>query len=339
MIHHKKLILTTCLCLILLLHTQIGTSAYLISQHSSVLSSDSSHREYSILKTTLSLGSLERWFTSQPAIEFASAIDTSMTIKFVDGTYVVFLDYHPQISTNTNRCTTHRSPLTEIRTSEDNMTALLLNPSAYLYGDRHCTQIGNTLHAAGYATSYLSDNQVTLSVIKNNLTAAILYLNTHAGYWDIDGDHTPDAVVIATGEPWTATTPDDYAFEYTNHMIIKGLVGDDAFIAFTPALIEYYYEEDDCANALIYMATCHAAYDSSMADAFLSAGASTYLSWTRGTISWTNSLTSQLMFLLLSRGLSIQQICSIIGPGGLLNFLLLSRLTYYGDGTYTLPTA
>jgi len=213
-------------------------------------------------------------------------------------------------------------------------TALILNPSEYLYGKLHCQLIINNLHTNGYQVTYLSNEAVDLSFIKTNLAAEIVYINTHAGYFDIDGDNISETVVIATGELWTEETPQKYQFEYENDMIVEGSVGDKSFIAFTPALIEYYYDTGDFPDSLIYMATCFASYDDSMAQVFLDKGASAYMGWNQNTVFWTNSLTSIKAFRLFLYGYTVEQVCNLIRSGGIINFFLQSKLTYYGDGTH-----
>jgi hypothetical protein len=218
--------------------------------------------------------------------------------------------------------------------NSEGYTALILNPSENIYGNRHCLKIINRLIKCGYNILYLSDENVDLSFIKSNLTEEIIYFNTHAGYWDLDGDNISDTVVISTGEHWTNETPQKYQFEYENKMIIEGHVGDKTFVAFTPALIEYYYNPEDFPNSLIYMATCYASYDNSMAKVFLDKGASAYIGWNQNTVFWTNSLSSVRAFRLFSYGLKVKQVCNLIRSGGILNFFLQSKLTYYGDGNH-----
>jgi hypothetical protein len=159
-------------------------------------------------------------------------------------------------------------------------------------------------------------------------------MNTHAGYWDIDGDSIPETVVIGIGEYWTDDTPEKYKFEYENKMIVEGIVAGNRYIAFTPTLIDFFYDSEDFPNSLILMATCYACYDDSMAQVFLKKGAEAYMGWTQNTVFWTNSLTSVRAFKLLLFGFSVKWVCNIIRSGSIMNFLLLSKLTYYGNGNY-----
>ena len=173
--------------------------------------------------------------------------------------------------------------------------------------------------------------------LRHNLSADIVYMNTHAGYFDINGDQQADAVVIATGENWTNKTEQKYAFEYEHNFIVKGMIGNQAVIAFTPAFIDYYYSEGDLTDSLIFMATCYAIYDTSMAKPFLAAGASAYMGWSQNTVFWTNSRISVSAFRLLSYGLTVQQVCRCIRSGGFYNWLFHSQLLYAGDGSHRIP--
>ena len=280
------------------------------------------------------LNTLQHWYQSHPQIEFASLIHTTLTIKFIDGTYILLLNPIPPTNPNT-----HHSddiiPNQSLTIHEH--TATLLNPAESYYGYRYCKRIINRLLTKGYNIIYQANEAVNLRYIEQNLSADILYMNTHAGYWDIDGDQHPDAVVIGTGEHWTNETPQHYQFEYENQMIVQGMVGENSYIAFTPALIDYFYSPGDFPNSLIYMATCHATYDDSMANSFLNAGASVYLGWTQNTVFWTNSITSVLSFRLFIHGFTVKQVCRLIRSGGFYNFILQSKLTYYGDGNHRIP--
>jgi hypothetical protein len=215
-------------------------------------------------------------------------------------------------------------------------TALILNPSAYVYGDIHCLLIKHSLEQLGYTVVYKTNEAVDVSFTKYNLTTDIIYINTHAGYWDINGDHIPDTVVIATGEYWTNETEHLYSFDINNTYIVKGMVGQQAFVCFTPAFIDYYYNNISFPNTLIYMATCDATYDDSMAASFLSHGAGAYIGWSGSTVFWTNSITSVNAFRDFKQGWTVQQVCTHICYGGLYNRILRSKLTYYGDGELTL---
>lgn len=278
------------------------------------------------------LDTLEAWYTLHPLITFASRIKTSMTVKFIDDSYTILLDLN--LRTPPPKTESLSPYIHESYGYHSNNTAVLLNSAEHMYGHRQCEKIIATLLRHDYSIEYLANQAVDLSYLKNNLTAGIVYMNTHAGFFDVDGDHQAESVVIATGEFWTNETEEKYAFDYGNKFIVKGMVGDQTFVAFTPAFIEYYYPEGRLTQSLVFMATCYAMYDTSMAEKFLTAGAKVYIGWSGNTVFWTNSKVSVSAFHLLSVGFSVQQVCKLIRSGGLYNWLLHSRLIYHGDGTY-----
>ena len=282
------------------------------------------------------LNELEAWFNHHPLITFATRIGTSMTLKFIDDVYIILMDLDLFILQPAVVTDSFHSFIDE-RYGSGNHKAVLLNAAEFMYGHRQCKKIIATLLRLDYSIEYIANHAVDLHYMKNNLSVDIVYMNTHAGFFDVDGDHEADSVVIATGEYWTNETEETYAFDYENKFIVKGMVGDQAFIALTPAFIEYYYSEAGLPSSLVFMATCYASYDSSMAEQFLQVGAAVYMGWSQNTVFWTNSRTSVTAFHLLSYGLSVQQVCRLIRSGGFYNWLLHSKLTYYGDGTYRLP--
>jgi hypothetical protein len=278
---------------------------------------------------------LETWLNLHPLIEYASLIGSSITVKFIDGSYVVLMDplYEKQgfIGDVLNPSYQERY------TGGTNKTAIILNPAESMYGHYQCQRIINTLLNLDYSIEYLANQAVDVTYVKNNLSADVIYMNTHAGYFDVDGDHQTDAVVIATGELWTNETEQKYAYEYQNHLIVKGMVGNQGFVAFTPSFIKEYYTQKQFPDSLVVMATCYALYNPSMAQEFLDAGARVYMGWSQNTVFWTNSKTSAQVFRFLSYGLTVQQVCRLIRSGGFYNWLFHSKLIYIGDGTYQLP--
>jgi len=284
---------------------------------------------------SMRLGALVAWYTMHPFIDYASLIESSITVKFIDGSYVVLLD---PFFENQGFTRDIRNPFIHERyMGQTNKTAVILNPAESMYGHYQCQRIITILLNHDYSIEYLANQAVDLSFIKNNLSAALIYMNTHAGYFDVDGDLQADAVVIATGELWTNDTEQTYAYEVQNHLIVKGMVGDQCFVAFTPAFIELYYAQKQFQDSLVFMATCYAVYDTTMAQEFLDAGARVYMGWSQNTVFWTNSRISVQTFRLLSYGLTVQQVCRLIRSGGFYNWLFHSTLTYAGDGTYKIP--
>lgn len=284
---------------------------------------------------------LEQWYITHEQIKFASLVSDTMTIQFIDGFTLVLFDVTSLLINAPISKIENKHSLLDLQShycSEVPIgnSALLLNPSEYLYGNRHCRKMINTLLNNGYNIEYFSNEDVDISFLRYNLTSDIVYMNTHAGYWDVNGDKKSGSIVIATGEYWTNETELMYPFEYNHKLIVKGMVGTQSFVCFTPAFIDYYYDPYDMPDSLIYMATCHAGYDESMATAFLDSGARTYIGWTQDTFFWINSRTSVQSFRLFSLGFTAKQVCTLIGYGGFFNFVFKSKLTYYGDKEYTI---
>jgi hypothetical protein len=282
--------------------------------------------------TLLNLG---QWYNQHPLIDYATVIGTSITVKFRDGSYTVLLD--PFLEDGPFMKTSENPFRYESYQSDGCKTAVVLNPAESMYGHYQCQRIIATLLRKDYSIVYRANQAVDIGYLRQNLSADIVYMNTHAGYFDVDGDQQADAVVIATGELWTNDTIQKYPYEYEHQFIIKGMVGDQGYVAFTPAFIEHYYAEDSLPDSLVFMATCYAVYDSSMAQPFLDAGASVYLGWSNNTVFWTNSRTSVHAFRLFSMGLTVQQVCRLIRSGGFYNWLFNSKLMYVGDGTHRIP--
>ena len=191
------------------------------------------------------LKSLKIWYQNHPDIEFASLSQNTITLKFIDGNHILLIE--PLNMNIDKRLLTHPAKtkfldnLNPIPATNPEKTAIILNPSENMYGNFQCRRIITMLQSENYNTTHKINTDVTISYLRYNFSANIIYMNTHAGVWDLDGDQQPDIVVIGTGEYWTNETPDKYPFEFENQMIVEGIVGDTSYISFTPDFIYYYY--------------------------------------------------------------------------------------------------
>jgi hypothetical protein len=77
---------------------------------------------------------------------------------------------------------------------------VVLKIADYMYGYRHYKNIITALLRHEYSIEYLANKTVDLSYLTYDLSTDILYMNQHAGYFDVDGDHQADARVVVTGE-------------------------------------------------------------------------------------------------------------------------------------------
>jgi hypothetical protein len=266
-------------------------------------------------------------------IKKSSINHKTITVEFIDGYQIVLLD--PRVEAHQLSPYQQYSSIFE-KYSDDAASAKILHPFAQVYGKRQCKVITRLLRLNGISSEYVENNEVDLRYIENNLSGEIIYMNTHAGFWDINEMQQIQTVVIATGEEWTEETISKYNFEYVNKLIVEGIVGEKSYVSFTPGLIDHYYNDTSFQDSFVYMATCHALFDTSMASVFLEKNASVYVSWTKDTVFWTNSLSSIWVFRFLTMGLTIERICDIIGYGGFYNLLFDSQLDYFGNGNFTL---
>jgi hypothetical protein len=69
------------------------------------------------------------------------------------------------------------------------------NTADYMSSPRHYKNIIITLLRHKYSIHYLANKAVDLSYIRNGLSVDIIYMITHAGYFEVDGDHQEDTMV------------------------------------------------------------------------------------------------------------------------------------------------
>jgi hypothetical protein len=69
------------------------------------------------------------------------------------------------------------------------------NTADYMSGPRHYKNIIITLFRHKYSILYLANKAVDLSYVRNGLSVDIIYMITHAGYFEVDGDHQEDTMV------------------------------------------------------------------------------------------------------------------------------------------------
>ena len=55
-------------------------------------------------------------------------------------------------------------------------TALILNPTEYIYGNRHCEKIVNTLERIGYTVIYKANEEIDLNYVRNMIVAIYLLI-------------------------------------------------------------------------------------------------------------------------------------------------------------------
>jgi hypothetical protein len=163
-----------------------------------------------------------------------------------------------------------------------NSSAILLDPFDWQGGVFHNPQlfdsIKSDLQTAGYSVSYYKNSQVTISLIETKLDKGVVFNRGHGGY-----DSSTRQVIICSGERWNSSK---YTYEQSQGWVVRAYILHNGkyydFFTYTPGLISHYYS--DLPNSLIYMESCEGLKNSTMADAWLGAGAGAYMGWTRSVL-------------------------------------------------------
>ena len=104
---------------------------------------------------------LEQWLSGHPSVDFASFAENTITVRFVDGSYTLIIDpfysFHNIWESPIQSGDTDCSPTSTLQTYP---TALVLNPTAYMYGTRHCRKITSLLQHRGYSIVYTEMKQL-----------------------------------------------------------------------------------------------------------------------------------------------------------------------------------
>ncbi len=209
-----------------------------------------------------------------------------------------------------------------------NSSAVLLDPFDWQGGVFHNPGLFNSiksdLQSAGYSVTYYKNNQVTISLIETKLDSGVVFNRGHGGY-----DSSTRQVIICSGERWSANK---YTTEQANGWVVRAWIEHNGqyydFFTYTPGLIENYYS--DLPNSLIYMESCEGLKNSSMADAWLGAGAGAYMGWTKSVlVTYGDSTAEENFHDLCINGLSV---CECVAKGYRSPYTG-ARLGYEGTGT------
>ena len=207
-----------------------------------------------------------------------------------------------------------------------NSSAVLLDPFEWQGGVFHNPElfdsIKSDLQSAGYSVTYYKNTQVTISLIETKLDSGVVFNRGHGGY-----DSSTGNVILCSGERWSSSK---YTYEQSQGWVIRAYILHNGvyydFFTYTPGLISNYYS--NLPNSLIYMESCEGLKNSSMADAWLGAGAGAYMGWTKSVLVVDGDNAAEENFQdLCINGLSVCQVVakrySSIG----------AKLEYEGTGT------
>ncbi len=267
---------------------------------------------------------LKAWFLKQPSVRKVTIQNRDMTIEFKDGHKVIILG-HTEATFGKPPGTPGNGPPssggggssgTTVTSIPDSKKALILDPFDWEGGTFHNPDLMNTiegyLQSAGYSYTYLSNEQVTLSVIENDLANyGVIYNRGHGGT-------SGRTVIISTGERWTDTTTTQYADEYNNGEIVEVSIQDlngnwHYFIAYTPKLIQNHYT--NLPNSLVYMESCESMKFSSMGDAYVAAGAGAYMGWDKSvTVTYGDESADTSFNMFCLQGKSVDDVANAIAP-------------------------
>ena len=209
-----------------------------------------------------------------------------------------------------------------------NSSAVLLDPFDWQGGVFHNPDLFNAiksdLQSAGYSVTYYKNTQVTISSIETKLDAGVVFNRGHGGYDSSTGD-----VIICSGERWSESK---YTTEQANGWVIRAWIEHGGqyydFFTYTPGLISNYYS--NLPNSLIYMESCEGLHNSTMADAWLGAGAGAYMGWTKSvTVVYGDSTAEENFHDLCINGLSV---CVCVNKRYRCKFTG-AKLDYEGTGT------
>ncbi len=279
---------------------------------------------------------LKTWFLKQPSVKKVTMQNHDMTIEFKDGHKVVILGHTEQATFGKPAGTPGNGPpsggsgggSTTVTSIPNSKQALILDPFKWEGGvfdnPSLMSAVEQDLQNAGYTYKYLSDTQVTLSVIENDLaTYGVIYNRGHGGT-------SGNTVIISTGEEWTGDTTTKYSTEYNNDEIVEVAIsasdGYHYFIAYTPKLIQDHYTS--LPNSLVYMESCESMKFSNMGDAYVAAGAGAYMGWDKSVSVTYGDDSTNTIFDMLSTGSSVDDVVNAIGPDPSTH----ANLEYVGDG-------
>lgn len=207
-----------------------------------------------------------------------------------------------------------------------NSSAILLDPFEWQGGVFSNPELFNAiksdLQSAGYSVSSYKNTQVTISLIESRLDTGVVFNRGHGGY-----DSSTRQVIICSGERWSSSK---YTYEQSQGWVVRAWIEHYGqyydFFTYTPGLISNYYS--DLPNSLIYMESCEGLKNTSMADAWLGAGAGAYMGWTKSVLVVDGDAAAEENFHdLCINGLSV---CQVVAKGYI---SIGAKLKYEGTGT------
>jgi hypothetical protein len=216
-------------------------------------------------------------------------------------------------------------------------TALVLAPFVWEYGAfSTADQVTDLLHNAGYATTELINNNVTVAAMKTLASYAVVYITGHSG-WLNDG-----TIVVSTGEQ---AFPGDnrYTADLNDGNLVVGSVAGDAqvhlFYDITPQFVKTYLGRF-APNSFMLINGCGTTYSSTLWQALQAKGLAVYVGWTNEVFSpdmerGGYTVMKNLVQAHMSVGAAVQSAVQS-GAGQSETQTPPSTITIDGDSTLTL---
>jgi len=280
-----------------------------------------------------SLQMLEKWFLEQPMVKKVEIANKDLTVEFNNGHKVVILAHTEEKTWGKPDKPPGRGKPTKTKPTTHTPTsnkAILLDPFEWegsvpgyevFSNPELINNITVNLQSIGYTVEYYKNDQVTVSFLETALAdKGVIYNRGHGGT-------SGRTVIICTGERWTSDTTTKYAEEYNNGEIVEVWIycnGYQAFIAYTPKFIQNHYS--NLPDSLVYMESCQGLRTTTMAKAYIAAGAESYMGWTNDVTVVYGDESADKSFSMFAQGKSTSEVAAAIDKDPSTG----AQLKYYG---------
>ena len=189
--------------------------------------------------------------------------------------------------------------LTNTPSSDGELKAAILD-SLYVMDPNQdfLNRVNQTLTSAGYKVDIYLGEYVSVELFKNlpSLGYKFIVLRVHTAY-------DPDLVVFFTG----SYADSEYFYERMLGWVRIGDAWGQHFYAITPRLIKEATGRVMFQDSIIIIDSCFGLNSTSMAQAFIEKGASTYIAWDQGVYSYYSDEATLILIENLLEGMTIKE--------------------------------
>lgn len=132
--------------------------------------------------------------------------------------------------------------------------------------------VQDSLEYAGCSVSSAQDTSVTVEWLRDGLRHEVVLWRGHSGQF-------PSGIGLVTGEIVTSENTLKYEDDIENNRTMKIIRGDVGYWAITTEFIEHYYTSNRFPHSLVVVEGCSSLSDPSLASAFVSVDAATYVGY------------------------------------------------------------